>query len=72
MPKYMNFDLTNPEPFIKKYINKNNHLINKYCDLLFENPNLTQSDEWKSLPELTQKLAFELSLFKLDDKNYYL
>ena len=69
----LNFNLNNPTPFIKKYIFKNNHIINKYTDLLFSDPNATKSSQWNSLPKLTQKLAFELSLYKIENgRDYYL
>ena len=69
----LNFNLNNPTPFIKKYISKNNHIINKYTDLLFSDPNTTKSPQWNSLPKLTQKLAFELSLYKIENgSDYYL
>ena len=69
----LNFNLNNPTPFIKKYIFKHNHTINKFADLLFSDPNTTKSLQWNSLPELTQKLAFALSLYKLENgRDYYL
>ena len=69
----LNFNLNNPTPFIKKYIFKNNHIINKYTDLLISDPNTTKSPQWNSLPKLTQKLVFELSLYKLENgRDYYL
>lgn len=67
------FDLENPSPFIKKYIFKNNNIINKYTDLLFSDPNTTKSREWNSLPKLTKDLALELSIYKVQyGPNYYL
>ena len=69
----LNFNLNNPTPFIKKYIFKHNHTINKFADLLFSDPNTTKSPQWNSLPKLTQKLAFELSLYKIENgSDYYL
>ena len=69
----LNYNLNNPTPFIKKYIQKNNHIINQYTDLLFSDSNTTTSPQWNSLPPLTQKLAFELSLYKLENgSDYYL
>lgn len=69
----LNYNLQSPTPFIKKYIQKNNHIINKYADLLFSDPNTTSSPQWNSLPLLTTKLAFELSLYKLENgRDFYL
>ena len=69
----LNYNLNNPTPFIKKYISKNNHIINKYTDLLFSDPTTTTSSQWNSLPPLTQKLTFELSLYKLENgSDFYL
>ena len=69
----LNFNLNNPTPFIKKYIFKHNHTINKFADLLFSDPNTTKSPQWNSLPELTQKLAFALSLYKMENgRDFYL
>ena len=69
----LNYNLNNPTPFIKKYIFKHNHTINKFADLLFSDPNTTKSTQWNSLPPLTQKLTFELSLYKLENgSDYYL
>ena len=69
----LNYNLNNPTPFIKKYISKNNYIINKFADLLFSDPKITKSSEWNLLPPLTQKLTFELSLYKLENgSDYYL
>ena len=69
----LNYNLNNPTPFIKKYISKHNHIINKFTDLLFSDPNTTKSAPYNSLPPLTQKLIFELSLYKLENgRDFYL
>jgi len=69
----LNYNLNNPTPFIKKYISKHNHIINKFADLLFSDPTTTKSSQWNSLPPLTQKLTFELSLYKLENgRDFYL
>jgi hypothetical protein len=69
----LNYNLNNPTPFIKKYISKHNHIINKFSDLLFSDPTTTKSSQWNSLPPLTQKLTFELSLYKLENgRDFYL
>jgi len=69
----LNYNLNNPTPYIKKYISKNNNIINKFADLLFSDPKITKSSQWNSLPPLTQKLTFELSLYKLQNgSDYYL
>lgn len=69
----LNYNLNNPTPFIKKYIFKHNHIINKFADLLFSDPTTTKSSQWNSLPPLTQKLTFELSLYKLENgRDFYL
>lgn len=69
----LNYNLNNPTPFIKKYISKNNHIINKFADLLFSDPNTTSSSPYNSLPPLTQKLIFELSLYKMENgRDFYL
>jgi len=67
----LNYNLNNPTPFIKKYISKNNSIINKFADLLFSDPTTTKSSQWNSLPPLTQKLTFELSLYKLKNGSNY-
>ncbi len=69
----LNFNLNNPTPFIKKYIFKHNHTINKFADLLFSDPKTTNFPQYNSLPPLTQKLIFELSLYKLQNgRDFYL
>jgi len=69
----LNYNLNNPTPYIKKYISRNNNIINKFADLLFSDPKITKSSQWNSLPPLTQKLTFELSLYKLQNgSDYYL
>jgi hypothetical protein len=69
----LNYNLNNPTPFIKKYISKHNHIINKFADLLFSDPNTTKSSQYNLLPPLTQKLIFELSLYKLENgRDFYL
>jgi len=69
----LNYNLQSPTPFIKKYIFKHNHIINKYADLLFSDSTITNSPQYNSLPQLTQKLIFELSLYKLiHGRDFYL
>ena len=69
----LNYNLNNPTLFIKQYIFKNNHIINKFADLLFSDPTTTSSPPFNSLPPLTQKLVFELSLYKLENgSDFYL
>jgi len=69
----LNYNLNNPTPFVKKYISKNNHIINKFTDLMFSDGTTTKSNEFKSLPTLTQKLIWELSLYKLENgSDFYL
>ena len=46
----LNYNLNNPTPFIKKYIFKHNHTINKFADLLFSDPTTTKSSQYNSLP----------------------
>jgi hypothetical protein len=74
MTKSLNYDLTNPTPFIKKYIQKNSHVINKMADCLFTDKTYEPSHPFQSLPKLTQKLAWELAYFRLTENNseYYL
>ena len=74
MSKRLNFDLTNPTPFIKKYIQKNSHVINKMTDCLFKEDINEPNHPFQSLPKLTQKLALELAYFRLtkNDSEYYL
>ena len=69
----LNYNLNNPTPFVKKYISKNNHIINKFTDLMFSDGTTSNSNEFKSLPTLTQKLIWELSLYKLENgSDFYL
>lgn len=74
MKQTLNYDLTNPTPFIKKFIQKHSHTINKYSDLLFSDDLSPPDHPFNSEPKLIQKLAWELSYFRLinDDLNYYL
>jgi hypothetical protein len=74
MSKHLNFDLTNPTPFIKKYIQKNSHIINKTTNSLFKEDIHEPNHPFQSLPKLTQKLALELAYFRLtkNDSEYYL
>ena len=71
--KIMNYNLESPTPFIKSYTKKHNHIINKFTDLMFSDGTTTSSNEFKSLPTLTQKLIWELSLYRLEHgPNVYL
>jgi hypothetical protein len=75
MDTTLNFDITNPTPFIKKYINNNYNTINTLADsLLSDNIHSDLNHIWHKTSPLTQKLAYELTYYRLEnnDTQYYL
>jgi hypothetical protein len=74
MTDQLNFDLTNPTPFIQKYIQKHSSIINKMADSLFTEKTYEPDHPFQAQPEIIKKLAWELAYFRLlsDDSEYYL